>query len=156
MTHDEMEQRKRRLEEELRAGIALLEAAHRYQVRALDLVWRSTTEENVVLPSVSPVLPELASPVPSPPPPPPTLARPVRRGAWQLLGEVETALDRLPATFDRNDLCRALGHEPDRGSLYRTLQELVQEGTLAVEVKGAGKLPTTYRKTGATAPPPAA
>lgn len=39
MTREQYEQRKRRLEEQLRAGIQLLESAHQAQVRALDLVW---------------------------------------------------------------------------------------------------------------------
>ena len=42
-----------------------------------------------------------------------------------------------------------LGYEPDRGSLYRILQELVQEGYLRVESTGTGQRPAIYRKTGA-------
>ena len=42
MTHDEYVQRKQRLDEQLRGGIELLQAAHRQQVRALDLVWMTS------------------------------------------------------------------------------------------------------------------
>ncbi|HEV7506943.1 MAG TPA: hypothetical protein VGS07_18780 [Thermoanaerobaculia bacterium] len=79
MTHDEYEQRTRRLEEELRAG--------------------------------------------------------------------QTALATVPEIFDRNDVCRALGYEPDRGSLYRTFQELKAENVIAIRQNGSGKWPTHYRKT---------
>jgi hypothetical protein len=38
MTRDDYEERRKRMDEELRAGIELLQAAHAAQVRALDLV----------------------------------------------------------------------------------------------------------------------
>ncbi|HYN22787.1 MAG TPA: hypothetical protein VE078_17635 [Thermoanaerobaculia bacterium] len=44
MTRDEYERRKGRLEEQLRAGIELMESAYRAQVRALDLVWMVQAE----------------------------------------------------------------------------------------------------------------
>ena len=46
MTREQYEQRKRRLEEQLRAGIQLLESAYLAQVRALDLVWMLQAEES--------------------------------------------------------------------------------------------------------------
>jgi hypothetical protein len=42
MTRDDYEQYRRRLDEELRAGMELMQAAHAAQVRALDLVWMSS------------------------------------------------------------------------------------------------------------------
>jgi hypothetical protein len=66
-----------------------------------------------------------------------------------LEGDIRAALPRLPETFTRREVCEALGDEPDRGSLYRILQELTREGRLRVESTGTGQLPTTYRKTGA-------
>jgi len=75
MTHDEYEQRKRRLEEELRAGVALLETAFRHQIRALQLVWAAGGDD-VEIPSLVMALPEAsrllpAAPVlPAPPPTP--------------------------------------------------------------------------------------
>ena len=46
MTPEQYEQRKRRLEEQLRAGIQLLESAYQVQIRALDLVWMLQAEES--------------------------------------------------------------------------------------------------------------
>ncbi|HEX3555112.1 MAG TPA: hypothetical protein VIA62_17955 [Thermoanaerobaculia bacterium] len=148
MTHDEYEQRKRRLEEELRAGVELLETAHRHQLRALQLVWAATGGEGVEIPppvvataamETPPAVPALSAPTEPP--------QPARRGAWALYNDVQTVLAEVPELFDRNDVCRALGYEPDRGSLYRTFLELKQEGVLAVEEVGYGRLPTRYRKT---------
>jgi hypothetical protein len=142
MTHDEYEQRKRRLEEELRAGVELLEAAYRHQLRALHLVLTAAGVEGVEIPPVA-AAPPLAAPAPPAAPP-----QPVRRGPWELLDDVRNALAQVPETFDRNDVCRVLGYEPDRGSLYRTLLELEQDGILSVQHRGAGRLPTRYRRTG--------
>jgi hypothetical protein len=71
-----------------------------------------------------------------------------RRGAWQLYADVQTALAAVPEVFNRNDVCRALGYEPDRGSLYCTFQELKEGGAIVIEQAGSGKWPTQYRKTG--------
>jgi hypothetical protein len=87
--------------------------------------------------------PSREQPAPAPAEPPPT----PRRRAGQLNEEVEGILDALPEVFDRNDVAQALGYEPDRGSLYRVLQEFVRSGVLAVEAVGAGKVPTTYSRT---------
>jgi hypothetical protein len=144
MTREEYEERKRRLDEQLHAGIELLEAAHRQQVRALELVWMATAEE-------SPALPRRARDAPAaiPHAVPGTPQRPLRRAAWQLLGDVQAILAGVPEVFDRNHVCDALGYEPDRGSLYRTLQVLVEDGVLGIESAGEGRTPTQYRKTGA-------
>jgi DNA-binding PadR family transcriptional regulator len=58
-------------------------------------------------------------------------------------------LSRLPEAFTRRDVGKELGYEPDRGSLYRILQELVEEEILYIESVGTGQIPTVYRKTGA-------
>lgn len=159
MTHEEYERRKQQLEEQLRAGIALLEAAHRQQSRALELVWRMSAEEDFPLPATGTEEPA-ALPDDPPPPVPGSLpvvpSRPRRRGAWELQDDAESALASVPEVFDRNHLCQALGYEPDRGSLYRTLQALVDEGRLAIQRHGSGKTPTQYRKIPAGASPPVA
>lgn len=128
MTQKEYEHYKQRLDEQLEAGIELLRAAHAQQHRALDLVW--TMREG---PEPAPA----ASPSPTPR---------ARREPWKLLNDAEAALGSLPDVFDRNDLVRVLGYQPDRGSLYRTLQELVGDGILAVEFAGSGRSPARYRK----------
>lgn len=157
MTREEYEQRRRRLDEQLRAGIELLEAAHRQQVRALELVWMTTADEDLSLPQ-DPPREAMASPTPRAPevrqaPPTAEPVRPRRRGPWELLGDVEDALGSLPEVFDRGHVLQALGYEPDRGSLYRVLQQLIQNGVLSLQERGAGKRPAQYRKTGASASP---
>ena len=154
MTREEYEDRKRWLDEQLRAGVELLEAAHRQQVRALDLVWMTTAEDAVAFPQATatssrPEAQPAAPTVPARPAPPP---KPRRRTPWELQDEVRAALAKVPELFDRNDLCRALGYEPDRGSLYRALWQLIGEGLLALEDRGGGRTPSRYRKTETAAP----
>jgi len=40
-----------------------------------------------------------------------------------------------------------LGYEPERGGLYRILQDMVQKGRLRVLTRGEGKRATIYQKT---------
>ncbi len=138
MTRDEYERGKMRIEEQLRAGIELMESAYRAQIRALDLVWMVQAEEDAEAP---------------PPPPEPEPAAPQelpsRRRAPEVDADIRAAFPRLPATFARRDVCAALGYEPDRGALYRTLQDLTHSGDLRIEKPGGGQRATTYRKTDA-------
>jgi hypothetical protein len=155
MTREDYEDRKRRLDEQLRAGIELLEAAHRQQVRALDLVWIATTEEPVAFPrppaealsrpQAQPAAALTAALTPAPAAPP---RKPRRRAAWELQNEVESALAQVPDVFDRNDICRALGYEPDRATLFRAVERLKEDGLAVVEQSGSGRVPTRYRKAG--------
>jgi hypothetical protein len=147
MTRDEYEKRNRRLEEELRAGVELLETAYRHQVRALQLVWAAAGGDVEIPPSVVATFPGgPAAAAPAFPALPAAPPQPARRGSWDLYNDVQDALDEAPEVFDRNDICRILGYEPNRGSLYRTLQELIQDGDCALEERGSGKMPTRYRK----------
>lgn len=127
MTREEYEERRRRLDEDLRAARELLEASHRAQVRALDLHWAA--EEGG------------AVPVPGPPPE----KRP-RRPALELYDAILERLDELPEVFTRDDLCRALGETPDRRALYRVMTDLAREGWLRIEQRGAGRIPSSYRR----------
>jgi hypothetical protein len=146
MTRNQYEQHKQRLEEQLRAGIQLLENAYQAQVRALELVWMLQAEAGGGLEAfVSPEPAPSPSPAKQETPPPPS--RPRRRGTGELEEDVRAVLPRLPETFTRRDVCDALGFEPDRGSLYRILQDLAREGNLRVESVGAGQTPTIYRRT---------
>ena len=150
MRRDEYEQRKQRLETQLQEGIALLESAHRQQIRALELVWMTTAEEDLALgatPAAAPaaVRSEPAAPAPEPP---------SRRTPWEIIQDLAVALPKVPEVFDRNLLHEALGYAPDRGSLHRILRQLVGNGNLTVERPGRGRVPTTYRKTGGGVPLP--
>jgi hypothetical protein len=140
MTREEYERRRQRLDGELRAGIEALETAHRLQVRALDLTWMMISQE-----STGPAGPSDAAPSPTRPPAAASTVRPAR----DLLGDLEDALADLPDVFDRNDICRRLGYVPERSTLYRALQELVQDGSLTVQKRGEGRVPTRYAKRGA-------
>ena len=135
MRQDEYERRKARLDEQLRSGIELLESAHRAQMRALDLVWMMQAEE----PPAEPEPEEPAAPLPEPP---------RRRRAPEVDADVRGALPSLPETFTRREVCEALGYEPDRAALYRTLTDLTREGAIRVENPGGGQRAATYRKTG--------
>lgn len=144
MTRNQYEQHKRRLEEQLRAGIQLLETACQAQIRALDLVWMLQAEAGepepfvVPEPAPAPSLPKEETPLPP--------SRPRRREPGELDEEIRGTLPRLSETFTRRDVCKALGYEPDRGSLYRILQDLVREGRIRAESMGTGQIPTLYRR----------
>lgn len=142
MTRDEYERRKQRIEEQLRAGIELMESAYRAQMRALDLVWMVQAEEDAEAPP--------SPPAQTPLPPP---DKPRRRSAPEVDADIREAFAGLPGTFTRRDVCEALGYEPDRGALYRSLQLLTRSGALRVETPGGGQRATTYRKTGADPSP---
>jgi hypothetical protein len=147
MRRNEYEERKQTLDEQLDAGIELLRAAHRQQVRALDLIWRTMAEEDgeVSIPGEIPTIPPIAEAAAVPVP---EAAPTSRRRAWELYGEILDALEHVPEVFDRGHVCERLGFEPDRGSLYRVFQELVEEGILSVQAQGKGRYPTRYKKSG--------
>jgi hypothetical protein len=141
MTREEYEERRRRLDAELRAGIELLEQGHRAQVRALDLVWSAQGD-----PPLSAPPPQRAAP-PSPPavaPAPPPKRR--RRGPGEISDAVDAILDELPPVFTKDDICRALGETPDRRALHRVLRDLQQNGTVELESFGQGRTPASYRR----------
>lgn len=141
MTRDEYEARRRRLDEELRAGMEMLKAGHQAQVQALDLLWRIATD-GTVAPDPSPALP-------------PAAPKSRRRGPGELLYEVIAVLPQLPEPFTKDDVSRALSDPPDRSSLFRVLQELELTGRLSVESYGSGRLATVYRRAAPQTPTPA-
>ena len=145
MTREQYEQHKQRLGEQLQAGIRLLEAAHQAQVRALDLVWMLQAEG--AAPRSVAEAAALSSPEPAKQEPLPAPSAPRRLGIANLEQDLLAALPRLPERFTRGDVCEALGYEPDRGTLYRLLQELAQKGAVRVESLGSGRRATVYRRT---------
>jgi len=100
MTREHYDQRRRQLDTELRAGIDLLESAHRLQVHALDLAWSMLSQE--------PLAPAAPAASPARPPEKP----PAKRRPSNLLDDLGAAVARLPEAFDRNDVCRDLGYQP--------------------------------------------
>jgi hypothetical protein len=123
MTREEYEERRRRLDDELRAGQELLEASHRAQVRALELHWEAEQGSAA----------------------PPPEKRP-RRPALELYEAVLERLDDLPEVFTKEDLCQALGETPDRRALHRVMTDLTRDGWVRIEERGAGRIPSSYRR----------
>jgi len=133
MTLEEYERERRRLEDQLRSDIELLQTAHQARLKALETVWRSSLSTTEV--------------TPQPPPIPETSRRRERIGDWELDAAVEAALNRLPPEFTGDDLRRELGFSPNRSSLHRALRRLEENGTLAVLRQGIGRRPALYGKT---------
>ncbi|HBL29857.1 MAG TPA: hypothetical protein DD490_23720, partial [Acidobacteria bacterium] len=103
MTHEQYAQHKRQLDEPLRAGIQLLEAAHQAQVRALDFVWMLQSGTGLAAP-----------PAPVPDAAPREAVPPSARPEPQvflvdLVAEVREALPDLPELFTGADVSAALG-----------------------------------------------
>jgi len=138
MTREDYEEQKRRLAEQHRALLEMVEAAHQTQLRALEIVWRMMSGEG----SAEALLPRPAAAVPPPAPPAKR-----RQKAGELYNDVVAALPRLSEPFTQSDVCAVIGYTPDRGSLYRTLQDLRLEGSLDVQSSGSGSQPTRYRRT---------
>lgn len=138
MTREEYEERRRRLDAELRAGIELLEQGHRAQVRALDLVWSTQGDHPLSAPP-----PQQAAPPSRPAVPPPKRRR---RDPGEISNAVAAILDELPLVFTKDDIGRALGETPDRRTLHRVLRDLQQNGLVTVESFGSGRIPASYRR----------
>ena len=137
MTREEFEQHRRWLDEQLRVGVELLQAAHATQVRALQLLWASASG-GAAAPGSPPSDPGARNAAPPQKTP--------RRHAYELEGEVRTALARCPEVFDPRDLCSALGYEPHRASLHRVLEKLVLAREIALHERGEGRRPSKYRR----------
>lgn len=140
MTREQYEEQKRRLAEQHRSLVEMVDSAYQEQLRALDMVWRMMSGEGSPEPR----------PAPAPPAAPPRATAPApparrRRRAGELYQEVLAALPRLPEPFTFSDVCRVLGYDPERGSLYRALQDLQDLGYIALHSRGTGTRPTRYR-----------
>jgi hypothetical protein len=137
MTDEELTQRKRTLDLQLEANIALLRDSHRVQVQALERLWSATREESAG------AVPEQKAAAPAPTP----VKRRKHRAAGSLYDEVVSALDQIAGDFDKNDVCRLLATSPERSSLFRVLQKLEDERRIEAREFGSGRRSTIYRKT---------
>ncbi len=164
LSREEYEERRRRIDEQHQATIALIEAGRLAQIRALDLVWLASGAGGVpLLPQIEDlalgaptrllaagaaeergVLPPVAAPETPPPPP--------RRKAWDVFGQIEQVFEGLPEVFDHLDLNRALGYELDRGVARRNLKLLIDDGVLVQVESESGRFRLRYRKLCATIP----
>ena len=140
MNQTEYQRLRRQLDEELRAGMEMLQAGHRAKVEALDARWQEESGPD----------PASRAPEPREEPPAPRAvpAERERLHAGELLDDIEAALERMGDEFLKSDLCRALGYEPHRSTLHRALRELEREGVLEVQRQGLGRRASRYRKTG--------
>ncbi len=174
LSREEYEERRRRIDEQHQATIALIEAGRLAQIRALDLVWLASAAggmpflpqiEDLALGAPTRLLEagaaeERSVPPPaaaSEPPPPPVAASeppppPPRRKAWDVIGQIEQVFEGLPEVFDHLDLNRALGYELDRGVARRNLKLLIDDGVLAPVESESGRFRLRYRKLCATIP----
>lgn len=125
MTGQEYEERRRAPEEQLRADIALLNAAHEARIRALDRLRQEAPGGE--LPAAGTEIPR-ATVQPAPPPAPKPM-----RPRYSVVNDLEAALPKLPQIFKRQDILRALGYEPPRTTLFRALNQLQEEGAITVD-----------------------
>lgn len=137
MTREEYEERRRAFEEQLRADIALLNAAHEARIRSLDRLWEDAHEGErpTVRTAPSPVPPSVPAPAPKPMSP-----------RYSVVNDLDDVLSQLPTVFDRADIIRALGYTPARTTLFRALNELRREGALEIEAISSGGTKVRYRK----------
>lgn len=156
MRHGEYERRRRALETQLCEDLELLRAGYQAKLRALEMIWLTSSEE--ALPAGPPTARETlrlsetlpasetvdetlpASETLSEEPPAP--AR--RRG--QVLEDVLDCFDELPEVFDQRDVVRALGYKAPRATLYRIFGELLGQKWIVMEHHSDGPNPTRYRK----------
>ena len=136
MTREEYEERRRAFEEQHRADVALMNAAHEARIRSLDRLWQEELD-----PERSAAAPE-ASPAPAQPAPAP---KPMRE-RYAVVTDLDDALPEIPEIFDRRDVIRALGYEPPRTTLYHALAQLQKEGAIAIETFSGGGARVRYRK----------
>lgn len=130
----EYQRLRRQLDEELRAGIEMLQAGHRAKVVELDGLRVSSTAAPAQPPAPAPASPVVA-------------AEPTQRlEPGELLADVELALTEVGEVFRKSDLCAALGYEPQRSTLHRVLAELQRDGVIQVDHPGSGRRATRYRK----------
>lgn len=129
MTREQYEERRRALEEQLRADIALVHAAHEVRVRSLESLRQAGKEGDQ-----------------EPAPASPNAARNPSRPRGSVLDDLEAALPRLPDIFDKRDVVGALGYKPSRPTLFRALQQLQQKREIAIQDYSAGGNLTRYRK----------
>ena len=132
----EYQRLRRQLDDELRAGIEMLQAGYQAKVAALGEFWAPQAE--------APAQPAAPAPPPSAPAAP---EEPVQRlEPGELLADIELALAKVGEVFRKNDLCAALGYEPQRSTLHRVLAELQRDGAIQIDHPGSGRRATRYRK----------
>lgn len=145
MAREEDEQRKR-LEKQFQEAIELLKAGFHQQLRALELVWRTIAEGDELLPRAPAgvIQEEPAAAVPASAAPQPAEPSRARQKRGQLWTDIDAVLDDLPDVFNRHDLVKALGYEPDPSALHRVIHGLLRRGVIVIKYRSHGKIPAVY------------
>jgi hypothetical protein len=157
MHNDEYEKRRQALQQQYQEDLELLRAGYQARLRALEALWLSPPEkegvdarrgEDLQHPQPArPKPPEPGKPARTEAPPPAAPVKPSRphpRGGLPNL--VRKVLPQLSEVFEKRDVVQALGFEPRRTTLVRTLQDMVFNNEIAFDQYGSGRLVTTYRK----------
>ena len=148
MTQKEYDERRRALEQELEADLALIHAAHEARVRSLDRLRQLATEGNEPGAVSGPFTGAQNRPVTlrDTVPPPAAVARKPARPPGAFLSDLDAVLPRLPEVFDKKDVTRLLGYEPTPSTFHRALSRLEEEGAVAVKEHSEGGVHTVYRR----------
>ena len=158
MPPSEYEQRRRALEQQYQAALAMLRQGYQAKLEELEMI-RLISGEPATAPTAAPA----PSPVPSQTPPtaeagrreedtPAPLSQAGRQERGQVYYDLEEILPGLPEVFDRTDVIRALGYTPTRATLNRAFEWLLDQRLLVVEHFGKGPYPTSYRKKSPASP----
>jgi hypothetical protein len=148
MTHEEYEERRRALEEQHCADVALLNAAHEMRLRSLERVRRESVagERDAAAPEASAGAAQTVAAVREPDPVATGPAPRPMRERYSVVNDLTAALPDLPEVFDRRDVIRVLGYVPARTTLLRALEMLAKEGMIALENQSSGGVTNSYRK----------
>ncbi|HEX4498529.1 MAG TPA: hypothetical protein VIE43_22825 [Thermoanaerobaculia bacterium] len=144
MQDQEYERLRRGIEERLAADLELIHAAHQARLQALDALRLASADPQA--PKESPPSVTQTAPVEEPGGRPAAVQK-LRRGG--LLADIREIFGDLPEAFDKADVVRLLGYEPNRPSLHRAWDKLRDDGKIVMERFSAGRRPTRFRKVGA-------
>jgi hypothetical protein len=143
---NEYERLRRNIEERLAADLELIQAAHQARLKALDALRLASADPQT--PMESPLSVTQTEPVQEPGGLPVAVPR-LRRG--DLLADILKIFPDLPEIFDKADVVRLIGYEPNRPGLHRVWDKLREDGKITMERFSAGRRPTRFRKVGVAA-----
>jgi len=119
MTQEEYEERRRGLDAQLQADVAMVHLGHEARVRSLESLWQAAKagDEKAAIPAAVPA--------------PPAALQAAARPPGATYNDLLEALPRLPEAFDKRDVVRVLGYKPPYTTLLRALEFLKESGEIA-------------------------
>ena len=141
MRDNEYQRLRRTIEERLAADLELIQAAHRARLEALDALRLASAHEESSRPEPSTSVPRTAEPAA-------TVAAVPKLQRGDLFKAVLEIFPDLPESFDKSDVVRLLGYEPNRPGLHRVWDKLTADNKIAMEQFSKGRSSTRYRKVG--------